>query len=112
MVTHPIRVGRNGYRGHDPRKQRKAAQDNRIAADLEVKINAMLLQQERPIQTYLWHEIAKATRHDYDIVKRLGYSIDGGSNGFTAWRHDMTYPEAWKALDALNAGTDAVPTAK
>lgn len=102
MVTHPIRIARNNYRGRDPRKRRKAAEDNRTAADLEAKINAMLLQQIRPVQSYLWLQIAQATGHGYDTIARLGYSIDGGSGGFTAWRYDMTCAQA---LDALDAGS-------
>jgi hypothetical protein len=99
MVTHPIRIARNSYRGRDLRKQRKAAEDNQIATDLEMKINAMLLKQERPVQSYFCSEIARITRYDYDTVARLGYSIDGGNGGFTAWRHDMTCAEALAAFD-------------
>lgn len=82
------------YGGRDPRKRAKAGDENRIAADLENKINAMLLEQKEPIKEYLYFDIARATGYDLKLVERLGFSIDGGHNGFTAWRHDLTYEQA------------------
>lgn len=97
MVIYPAHVARNGYRGRDPRKSKKAYEENQIAAEMERKINEMLLKQEEPISTYLWHEIADLTGFSYETVKKLGYSIDGGSNGFTAIKPGMTMDEALEA---------------
>jgi hypothetical protein len=94
MVTYPIRIARNGYRGADPKRQRKAYLENQAVNELEQKINDLLLKQASPIHIYLWHEISIKTGVPLEIVKKLGYTIDAGSNGFTAWRHDLTYGQA------------------
>lgn len=39
---------------------------------------------------YDFADIARATGYSIDVVSELGCSIDGGSNGFTAWKHGMT----------------------
>jgi hypothetical protein len=53
-----------------------------------------LLKQEAPVQVYGFSDIAQAAGYSVDLVSELGYSIDGGSNGFTAWKRGMTYDEA------------------
>ena len=94
MITHPVHVGRKSYRGGDVRKREKISRYNQQAAALEACVNAMLLEQTLPVETYLWMEIANRSGLPYDAVQEMGYSIDGGSNGFTAWRHDLTYEQA------------------
>jgi hypothetical protein len=84
MVSYPIRIRRDTYRGRDRRKQQKALDHNRKVAELEQKINEMLQAQTQPIKVYLWAEIARATGFSYDFVADVGYTIDGGSGGFTA----------------------------
>lgn len=54
----------------------------------------MLLEQKEPVRVYLYPEIAEKTGIDLETVKRLGYSIDAGSNGFTALRGQLTLDEA------------------
>jgi hypothetical protein len=90
MVTYPISVARNNYRGSDPKKRAKRDRDNQVATLLEQKINEMLLAQDSPVRVYLYHEIARATHVDIEVVQRLCFSIDCGSNGFTAIKPDMT----------------------
>ena len=97
MVRHPIRIARNGYKGANAKKQANMMDENRIASDLETKINDLLLKQTAPIQSYTWSGVANATGYSFETIKRLGYSIDCGSNGFTAWRYDLTYEEAMTA---------------
>jgi hypothetical protein len=97
MVTHPITVGRHYYRGKIAKLQRASADKNRIAADMESKINEMLLKQTEPVKIYDWGMIASATGYSMATIKEYGYSIDGGSNGFTAHRHDLTYDQAMAA---------------
>lgn len=97
MKTHPIYVSRNSYRGADPKKRAKAISENHDAALLEGYVNQLLLKQEAPIQVYSWTEISQGCGLSYGTVERLGFSIDGGSNGFTAWRHDLTYEQAMEA---------------
>lgn len=57
---------------------------NRNVAELERKINDMLREKTEPIKVYLWASVAAATGHSREFVKKVGYSIDGGSGGFTA----------------------------
>lgn len=106
MVTYPVRVRRNGYRGSDARKRAKANSENRDASVLEDYANKLLLKQTRPIQVYFWMELAQGTGLPYETVARLGASIDGGSGGFTAWRHDMTYEAAMAANSQASAASD------
>ena len=97
MKTYPISVARNHYRGSDPKKKANAAAENRDAATLENHVNQLLLSQKAPVCTYGWMEISRGCGLSYETVARLGYSIDGGSNGFTTWRHDMSYEAALEA---------------
>lgn len=84
MVSYPIRIARDMYRGRDARKKQKAADHNRDVTELERKINEMLRTQTEPVKVYSWADIAQATGMSYDFIKSVGYSIDCGSNGFTA----------------------------
>lgn len=101
MVTYPVHVARNGYRGADPRKRAKAQQENRDASILEATANRLIQAQTRGIKSYLWAEISRESGLDYDTVKRLGFSIDGGSNGFTATRVGLTEEEYERAMKGL-----------
>lgn len=84
MASYPIHITRDPYRGRDPRKRQKAADHNRDVAELERKINEILCQQTEPIKVYDWFTIAQDTGFPFEFVKKVGYSIEGGSNGFTA----------------------------
>lgn len=106
MITYPIRVRRNGYRGSDARKKAKATEENRAAALLEDYANNLLLSQKEPVCVYLWAELADGTGLPYAVVAKLGASIDGGSSGFTAWRHDMTHEAALAATRQKAASPD------
>lgn len=97
MKTYPIHVARRNYGGADPKKRAKAAEYNRDAALLESCANDLLRKQTEPVQSYLWMELASATGLTLDRVAELGFSIDGGSNGFTAWRCDLGYEAAMEA---------------
>lgn len=101
MVTFPIRIARAGYRGSDLRKRQKALERNRLASTLESKINEMLANQTDPIRTYLYHEIASETGIGYETVRDLCFSIDCGSNGFTAYKRGLTLEQA---LDKAGKG--------
>lgn len=84
MVSYAIHIRRDTYRGRDARKQQRAREHNQKVAELERKINEMLEAQVEPVKVYMWAEIARATGFSYDFVAKVGYSIDGGSGGFTA----------------------------
>jgi len=84
MVSYPIHIARDTYRGSDSYKRQKAAAHNRDVAELERKINEILREQTEPVKAYDWNTIANDTGFPYEFVKEVGFSIDGGSNGFTA----------------------------
>lgn len=94
MVTYPIHVARDGYRGADPKKRAKAQLKNQLASKLEAYINDRLQHQSEPIRMYTYHEIASETGIDFEIVKSLGHSIDGGSGGFTAYKSGLPQEQA------------------
>jgi hypothetical protein len=94
MVTYPINVRRDNYRGNDARKRQKVIDKNLAATEIERVVNEMLRTQVEPVRSYGWHEIANATGLSMDVVASLGYSIDCGSNGFTAYRHDLGYQKS------------------
>jgi hypothetical protein len=100
MVTHPIQVSARQYRGNDPKKLRKHAEESAAASKLERLINEMLLTQERPIQVYLYHEIASKSGYPIELVRKLCFAIDCGGNGFTAIKPGMTYEQAMHAHNA------------
>jgi hypothetical protein len=97
MVTYPIQVSGDAYRGSDSKKRTKAQVTNRLASQLQAHINEKLTDQIEPIRVYSYHEIAEETGIDYEIVRRLGYSIDGGSGGFTAYKAGLTMQQAMDA---------------
>jgi hypothetical protein len=103
MVTYPVHIERDHYGGRDTKKQQKASDRNRVASELEEYINQRLLRQEVPVQVYDFADIARATGYSIDVVSELGYSIDGGSNGFTAWKRGLTHDAA---IAANSASTD------
>ncbi len=98
MVPYPISIDRVGYRGNDPNKRAKAARENKTAADLEKAINDLLLKQERPVQSYLYHEIASITGYSVETVRKFGFSIDCGHNGFTVIRRGLSREEAMRSF--------------
>lgn len=98
MVTFPISVGRDSYRGNDARKRSKAAQHNRDAMALEQAANDLLRNQEEPIKNYRWHELCQASGLSLDTIKRLGFSIDCGHNGYTAIKPGLSLDEATNLL--------------
>ena len=102
MVTYPIRVARSSYRGANVRKRENAAEQNRVAAALETHINGRLKSQNRAVQTYLYYEIAADTGYTLETIRDPCFSIDGGHNGFTAYKSGMTFEQA---LDAAASGT-------
>ncbi len=50
---------------------------------------------------YDFADIARGCGFSLEFVSEVGYSIDDGSNGFTAWKHGMTYEHV-----AANSGLD------
>lgn len=98
MVTFPISVGRDGYRGNDARKRAKATQQNLNAAILEQAANDLLRNQVEPTRSYHWHELCEATGLSLETVRRLGFSIDCGHNGYTAIKPGLTFEAATQLM--------------
>ena len=98
MVTFPISVGRDGYRGNDARKRANAAQHNQNAAILELAANNLLRNQVEPTRSYRWHELCEATGLSLETVRRLGFSIDCGHNGYTAIKPGLTFEAATQLM--------------
>ena len=69
----------------------KVYDTNQMAMELERVVNEILKSQKEPVRTYYWDEIAEVADIPRDTVATLGRSIDGGSGGFTAYRHDLGY---------------------
>lgn len=99
MVTYPVSVHRDYYRGADARKKQKARDHNRYATQIEEASNRLIQSQREAIRTYLWPEISRESGVPLEIVEKLGYSIDGGSNGFTATRPGLSESDYQRALD-------------
>jgi hypothetical protein len=102
MVTYPIQIRRDSYRGNDASKKAKRDVSNEIAMRLESHINSKLFQQLEPVRVYNYSELASDTGIDYQLVRDLGYSIDCGSGGFTAYKRGLTQEEA---MDIAAKGT-------
>lgn len=97
MVTYPLHITRSSYRGADPKKRKKAIEQNRIAAELEAHINVRIQTQLAPIHIYLYYQIAADTGYSEKTVRDLCFGIDGGGNGFTAIKPGLTYEQAMEA---------------
>jgi hypothetical protein len=101
LVPYPIHVKRSTYRGSDPKKRQKASEENRVAALLETHINERIKAQTRPVESYLYYQIASETGVSEKTVRALCYGIDGGHNGFTVIRSGLSYEQA---LEAVKSG--------
>ncbi|MDZ4817600.1 MAG: hypothetical protein SGJ20_01360 [Planctomycetota bacterium] len=102
MVTYPIHVSRDSYRGSNPKKRAKAQATNQLASSLEAHINKKLQNQSEPIRVYMYQELALETGIAYDAVRKLGFSIDGGSGGFTAYKSGLTQEQAMDIVAKRN----------
>jgi hypothetical protein len=67
-----------------------------------------LEQQQEPICSYLYHEIAWETGHDVELVRRLCFAVDCGGNGFTVIRQEMTFQQAVEAMGLVHSKQDAI----
>lgn len=94
MVTYPVHVAREGYRGTNPRRREQVRRYNEDAQRIEECINAMLEEQTEATASYTWHEISSRCGLSPDRIREIGFSIDGGHNGFTALRKGTTWEQA------------------
>lgn len=90
MKTYPVRVPRQSYKGADRTKQQKNYEYNMLCQHVEEYLNAKLA--ERPddsITQFLSYSVASEMGADADLVRRIIYSIDAGSNGVTICKGDF-----------------------
>ncbi|MGV3679781.1 MAG: hypothetical protein ACO1PM_08655 [Acidovorax sp.] len=97
MVQYPIVTQRDRYRGKDASKTEKARRFNDASARIEAHLNRQLQNQEQPIKIYLYSVIANELGLSRETVAKCCMVVDGGSNGLTAYRHDMTLEQALEA---------------
>ena len=86
MITYPISIPRTQYRGSKQNRRLAVAIENEQISKLEKYVNEMLLEQTDEVQVYHFHTIARDLGMDIELVRKHGGWIDGGSNGFTAFR--------------------------
>lgn len=60
-----------------------------MSLEIETYINALLLKQVSPVQTYDYYVIARDTGYSEEQIRAVCFCIDGGHNGFTIVRHDI-----------------------
>lgn len=99
MVSYPVHVSRDMYRGSNPRLQEKARTRNHHAALIESGANALIQNQKDAIHVYGWSEISRASGLPIEVVEELGFSIDCGSSGFTATRPGLSQAQIERALN-------------
>jgi hypothetical protein len=92
MITHPIEIDRVELPQNDEHRQRKTRISNAHIAAVEYYVNSLLEAQIAPIQQYSYHTIAADLQMNVESVRAC--CIDGGSNGFTAYKKGLTLPEA------------------
>ncbi|TGQ79342.1 hypothetical protein EN850_20860 [Mesorhizobium sp. M8A.F.Ca.ET.207.01.1.1] len=80
MTMVPIRATRKAYRGADPQKALRVADQNRIIERIERRANEILAGRQDEIQVLLFQEIADDLSIDVDIVRD---ALPGGYNGLT-----------------------------
>lgn len=89
MVSYPLHVPLNGYRGQDPRKKAKTAEYNRVAQRVEAYINNDLAAAgEHVIRVYISRYVASDLREDPELVTQVIFGIDCGHNGVTVTKGD------------------------
>lgn len=82
MLSYPVYFPPVGYRGADPKKRAKTAEQNRLIRQVSDYVNGVGIEREEPVHQYLYFDIARHLGLDFADVKRL-CMVDGGSNGFT-----------------------------
>ena len=83
MVTYPIRVPRDGYRGNNTKKRQKSAEKNRIAKELEDYLNRAIEKDDANMQKYIYGFIAADTGYSEETVRNILFGVYCGHNGLT-----------------------------
>ena len=83
MVTYPVRVPRDSYRGRNPQKRQKCSERNRIAQELEKYLNNAIAKDDSHIQQYCYGNIAIDTGLSVEMVREILFGVDCGHIGLT-----------------------------
>ena len=84
MKQYPIRVAYDYYHGTDRRKREKAQSCNRVAERVEKHLNNEVAKwADDSVGSIMSGVVASALREDSELVHRIIFSIDCGSNGVT-----------------------------
>jgi hypothetical protein len=94
MVTYPVHLRRDSYKGSNERKKEKALAYNAAVSKIEDHVNDLLKNQTAPIRSYFYFDISIASGFSLELVEKVCYSIDCGSYGFTAYKSGMTLTQA------------------
>lgn len=83
MVTYPIRVPRDHYKGRNPRRLQKRSENNRIAQELENYLNRAIEKDDANMQKFIYGFIAVDTGYSEETVRNILFGVDCGHNGLT-----------------------------
>ena len=87
MVTYPVRVPRDGYRGRNEPRRENASAYNHVAETLEHYINQEVAESgERECYGFCYHAIARNTGIDRDLVYWMLSRVGCGHRGITVWK--------------------------
>jgi hypothetical protein len=80
MVTYPVSVPRDPYRGRNPSRLRKPQDFDRLAEQLERYINERVAKKDDEIQEFLYGFIAIDLGIEQDRVRDVLFGVDCGHN--------------------------------
>jgi CRISPR/Cas system type I-B associated protein Csh2 (Cas7 group RAMP superfamily) len=83
MVTYPVHVQREAYRGKEDKLKQEAIEYNRLAGELESYINKKVEESDEYELIIIYDSIAAKLHLPLDLVRKILYSVDGGDNGIT-----------------------------
>ena len=84
VMPYPLRIFVKPYGGRKPDKIAEFRRRIEIAKAIEKQINEVM--KDEPAgspKTFFYHDIAEELALDEDMVYRILYRVDGGSNGIT-----------------------------
>lgn len=83
MVSFPISVSRDGYRGSDPRRRRKQKRHSEVAKDCEECLKRKIAENPSETQVYHYSSIAHDLNLFVEDVRNVLFAVDCGHNGLT-----------------------------
>jgi len=113
-MTYRVHVPRISYRGGDPRKRAKVAEDAALCALIEEEIQRRYdAIDPGQMQSILAHSVAYTIGRDCEKVRRIMCRMQGGSNGVTYSKNPLpgeTWDHLAPAKPAERGPSDAMTT--